>query len=263
MQFVFGSSVTSAQRTLFDQAATRWEQVITGDIANTPVNKSANLCGQGEPAFNATVDDVVIYANVGPRDGPGNVLASAGPCLVRNGGVTSYGVMNFDSADVGGNVNLTAVILHEMGHVLGIGTLWPDFGLVNYSNSCPSTPRYSGASARSEWNALGGSGDVPVEQNGGGGTACGHWDEETFNAELMTGYIEQSGSMPLSRMTAGTLQDMSYTVNKAAADAYSLPTCSPTCAQLAPLNIASREILLKPVGATTTDGSVEMIDHTH
>lgn len=83
----------------------------------------------------------------------------------------------------------------------------------------------------------------------------------------MTGYIETSGSMPLSRMTAGSLQDMTYTVNKAAADAYSLPSCSPTCAQFAPqMNIASREILLEPVGVVNRDGSVRRLEpgeHTH
>lgn len=260
VQFVFGPNITSAQKTTFENAATRWETVITGDLANSTVSKRSNLCGANEPTFSGTVDDVVIYAEVGPLDGAGSVLAQAGPCLIRNGGVTTYGVMQFDSADVA-SVNLTAVILHEMGHVLGIGTLWPEFGLVNYSSTCPSTPRYSGASAKSEWNALGGSGDVPVEQNGGGGTACGHWDEETFNAELMTGYIESSGSMPLSRMTAGTLEDMDYTVNKSAADAYSLPSCSPACARLAPsMNIASREILLSPVGVVNPDGSVRRLE---
>lgn len=264
VEFVFGSNVTSAQRTIFENAATRWETVITGDLANATINKQSNLCGASEPAYSGTVDDVVIYANVGPIDGAGRVLAQAGPCLIRSGGVTTYGIMSFDSADVA-SFDLTAVILHEMGHVLGIGTLWPRFSLVNYSNSCPSTPTYSGTSARSEWNALGGSGNIPVEDDGGAGTACGHWDEETFNHELMTGYIEGSGSMPLSRMTAGTLEDMRYVVNKGAADAYSLPSCSPSCAQLAPqgVDIASREILIEPIGTTAADGTVRKFGSDH
>ncbi len=261
VQFVFGGGVTSTQRSLFEQAATRWEGVITADLANATVNKAANLCGQNEPAYSGTVDDVVIYANVGPRDGAGGVLASAGPCLVRSGGVTSYGVMNFDSADSSGP-DLYETILHEMGHVLGLGTLWTRFGLTNYSSGCPAAPRYTGASARSEWNALGGAGDVPVENGGGGGTACGHWDEETFNTELMTGYSEGSASEPLSRMTAGSLQDMGYGVNKGAADPYSLPACSPTCSQVAPQmdgSLAEQEILLEPVGVSLPDGTIQRI----
>ena len=260
IQFVFGPNVTASQRQLFQDAAARWEEVIQGDLPNAPLNKSANLCGQNEPAFNGTVDDVVIYAEVGPRDGPGGVLASAGPCLLRSGGLTTYGVMNFDSADSSGP-DLFETILHEMGHVLGIGTLWSNFGLVNYTNSsCPANPRYSGSNARQEWLALGGSGDIPVEQDGGSGTRCGHWDENTFNQELMTGYSEGAAAEPLSRMTIGSLQDMGYGVNKNAADAYSLPSCSPNCSlELTPQRVdyGTREILLQPVGVVTPDGTVQ------
>ena len=45
-----------------------------------------------------------------------------------------------------------------------------------------------------------------------------------FNAELMTGFAKSAGvAMPISRMTIGALQDMGYTVNYSAADAYALP----------------------------------------
>ena len=260
IQFVFGPNVTAGQRQLFQDAAARWETVIQGDLPNAPLSKSANQCGQNEPSYNGTVDDVVIYAEVGPRDGPGGILASAGPCLLRSGGLTTYGVMNFDSADSSGP-DLFETILHEMGHVLGIGTLWNNFGLVNYSNaSCPANPRYTGSNARQEWLALGGSGDVPVEQDGGGGTRCGHWDENTFNQELMTGYSEGAAAEPLSRMTIGSLQDMGYGVNKNAADAYSLPGCSPNCSsELTPQRVDNEawEILLQPVGVVTPDGTVQ------
>ena len=264
IQFVFGSGVSAAQRQLFQNAATRWEEVIRGDLPNTQLNKRAGLCGQGEPAFNGNVDDIVIYANVAPRDGPGNVLASAGPCLTRSGnGLTTYGIMNFDSADSNGP-ELFETILHEMGHVLGIGTLWTNFGLVNFSGGCPANPRYTGSSARSEWQALGGSGNVPVEADGGPGTRCGHWDEGVFNNELMTGFSEGSANEPLSRLTAGSLQDMGYQVNKGAANPYSLPGCSPSCNLVAPQGVdwATQEILLKPVGVTTLDGTVKELD-TH
>ena len=258
--FVYGSSVTNAQKQLFENAAARWQEVITGDIADTQLNKQANLCGQGEPAFNGAVDDVVIYADVAPRDGPGGILASAGPCLIRSGGLTTYGVMNFDSADATGP-DLYETILHEMGHVLGIGTLWPLFGVVNYNNNCPATPRYTGSSAVAEWNALGGSGNVPIEEDGGGGTRCGHWDEETFDTELMTGFSEGPGTEYLSRMTIASLEDMGYTVNKSAADNYSLPGCAPNCQfqGLRGQNLAASEILLKPVGVVSSEGSLQII----
>ena len=267
IQFVFGPNITNSQKQVFINAANRWEQVIVGDLPTVTVNKPTNACGQGEPAFSGTLTDVdiVIYAEVGPRDGAGGILASAGPCLLRSnsgGGLTTYGVMNFDSADVG-IPNFSDVILHEMGHVFGIGTLWTRFGLTNYTQgSCPSNPRYSGESARAEWLALGGSGNVPVEQDGGGGTRCGHWDEETFGNLLMTGFLNSNSSNPLGKMEPGTLEDMGYTVNKGAADAYSLPACSPNCllAQPEGLDIASHEEILLPIGTVTNDGSIEMFN---
>lgn len=267
IEFVFGSNITDAQKQVFINAANRWEQVIVGDLLSTTLNKPANQYGQNEPAFSGTLDevDILIYAEVGPRDGAGGVLASAGPCLLRSGssgGLTTYGVMNFDSADV--NIpNFSDVILHEMGHVFGIGTLWTRFGLTNYSQgSCPGNPTYSGPSARAEWQALGGSGNVPVEQDGGGGTRCGHWDEETFGNLLMTGFLNSNSSNPLGIMEPGTLEDMGYTVNKGAADAYSLPACSPNCllAQPQGLDIASHEELLSPIGTVPSNGAIELFE---
>ena len=118
--------------------------------------------------------------------------------------------MHFNSADVAqmaANGTLTAVIMHEMGHVLGIGTLWGTLGL-------RSGYGYTGAHALAEYRALTGNPgatSVPLETNGGSGTAGAHWSEAVFNAELMTGYIELGGTfMPISRMTIGALEDLGY-----------------------------------------------------
>ncbi|MCA9217392.1 MAG: hypothetical protein KDB27_30195, partial [Planctomycetales bacterium] len=65
---------------------------------------------------------------------------------------------------------------------------------------------------------------IPVEADGGAGTADAHWDEVAFDTELMTGFVEGAGvAMPLSRMTVGSLDDIGYGVNYAAADSYSVP----------------------------------------
>ena len=138
------------------------------------------------------------------------------------------GVMRFDSADLaamGANGTLTNVILHEMGHVLGIGTLWDTKNLLNITD--PADPKYTGINGLREYRTLVGdpaATGVPVENTGGAGTADSHWRETVFKTELMTGYAERPGvSMPISRMTVGSLQDLGYTVNYAAADPYVLP----------------------------------------
>ena len=79
--------------------------------------------------------------------------------------------------------------------------------------------------ALAEYLDLGGSGSgIPVEQDGGSGTAGSHWNEETFANELMTGYIN-NGDNPYSAMSAASFADLGYTISNVDtwADAYVLP----------------------------------------
>ena len=50
---------------------------------------------------------------------------------------------------------------------------------------------------------------IAVEQDGGSGTAGSHWDEETFNNELMTGYIND-GENYFTAMSAASFADLGY-----------------------------------------------------
>ncbi len=82
--------------------------------------------------------------------------------------------MEFDTADLAdmeADGSLYSVILHEMGHVLGIGTIWEDAGLLVGAGT--NNPRFTGAQAVAAYNAIFGTNatGVPVEQNGGAGTA--------------------------------------------------------------------------------------------
>ena len=107
-----------------------------------------------------------------------------------------------------------------MGHILGIGTLW------NYNSLLNGAKDYIGTHALAEYRAMIGNpnaASIPVEHDGGPGTAGAHWDEEIFDSELMTGYVENSGSMPISRMTIGSLEDLGYVVDYGAADSYANP----------------------------------------
>ena len=61
---------------------------------------------------------------------------------------------------------------------------------------------------------------IPLEKNGGSGTAGSHWAESVFGDELMTGYANTS--MPVSKMTIGAIQDLGYTVDYSKADFYTL-----------------------------------------
>jgi hypothetical protein len=67
-----------------------------------------------------------------------------------------------------------------------------------------------------------------VERDFGGGTACGHWDEECMGNELMTGFLGPSTS-PLSRITVATLQDLGYQVDYSNADAFGRSDLAASC----------------------------------
>jgi hypothetical protein len=237
----FLTQPTGEQALAFAEAELRWEQVITGDLEDGSVNVEAGKCGTGTPALNEVVDDVLILASFRNLDGPGNVLAQAGPCLIRDanndnqfevGDLPGVGVMTFDAEDldfVARNGVLGAVVLHEMGHVVGLGSLWTDMGLLAdpaRGGAAGADPHFTAAQAIAAFNGAGGAAypdaKVPVENTGGPGTVDSHWRESVFDTELMTGFIDLSGN-PLSAVTAASLADQGYQVDQARTDAYQLP----------------------------------------
>ena len=197
-------------------------------VSITALNIPANYCIAGAPAMNESVPGVIIYAQVAPIDGVGNILGSAGPCLVRNGSLLPVvGSMNFDVADMNNmasNGSLNGVVLHEMMHILGFGTIWGPGGQSEVASPGGADPRYIGVTGQAAYAALGAADfatGVPVENTGGSGTRGSHWRETTFRTELMTGWAD--GSLPMSRVTIGALKDFGYDVDLNRADPYTLP----------------------------------------
>ncbi len=251
----FTNGATNAQKDFFEIAAARWQGIITGDVPDTEGAIGARSCGNGfpTPSFTGGIDDVLIDVVLVPIDGPGAVLGAAGPCLVRkDDALTQYGIMLFDTADLdfmAGQGIFDEVVVHEMGHVLGIGTLW------NFRRSLLTAsltdPRFVGLAGIAGYRVVGGtSSAIPVEEGGGPGTARGHWDEESFDTELMTGFIGRRA--PLSVMTIGSMADLGYVVNNAAADDYRIrgqerdEEAAAAGEQL--VNLAAGMKLVKPLG---------------
>lgn len=248
VQLVFApGTISASQQAIFLQAAARWSEAVTGDLPDVAgvTQGEVNDCESGF-TFSGDVDDLVILARSAPNDGVGGVLGSAGPCKLRGAGASSLpwmGRMSFDSDDLDNmesNGSLLGVVMHEMGHVLNLSSFGWDIilGVLDYDTTqCldATAVTYSGANGVARWHALGGTGDVPVEENGIVGTGCSHWDEETFGDELMTGYIALISS--LSTVTIGSLDDLGYEVNYAAADPYALPPAAPVRSARAPTRI--------------------------
>jgi hypothetical protein len=225
-----GSGGTEVMRDAFRSAATRWRSVITGDVGSARLTAPAGSCATWQPAVDSTINDVLIWARIAPIDGVNNILARAGPCYINNGTrLTVAGIMEFDEADLPGLINsggIVDVITHEMGHVLGIGTLWNFGGRTLLVGSGGADPYFQGTAGRAGFaaiNTVAYSGNpVPVENTGGSGTRDSHWRETTFGRELMTGFYNSGVLNPLSRVTIGSLEDLGYQVNYNAADAYSI-----------------------------------------
>jgi subtilisin-like proprotein convertase family protein len=211
----FLGGLTPTQRAVFDTAAARWSEIIIGDLPSVTVDGTV-------------IDDVVIDAQGVAIDGASGILGQAGPTRLRSGsGLPATGIMEFDIGDLaqleasGGLMN---VIIHEMGHVLGIGTLWRNRNLLVGGGS--PNPIFTGMNAMREFAALVDAAaptPVPVANTGGQGTRDGHWRETVFGSELMTGFLNPALN-PISRLTIASLEDLGYTVNYAAADPYVLPT---------------------------------------
>jgi hypothetical protein len=222
----FTSTPTDAQRAVFESAVARWRQLILGDLTDIPVTVPASSFGC-YPALDETIDDLVIYAEITAIDGPGNVLGSAGPCLIRSeSGLTVVGRMRFDEADVEGlGALFREVVVHEMGHVLGFGALWNLLGRLEGGGGFD--PIFNGPSARGAFVAAISPdvylGDiVPVENTGGPGTRDGHWRETVLRNELMTGFLSRQAANPLSAITAASLRDLGYLVNDVPSDPFAL-----------------------------------------
>lgn len=76
--------------------------------------------------------------------------------------------------------------------------------------------------ANAEYNAWAPS-SLILENDGGQGTACGHWDESAFrsggSSEIMTGFFEANLLQPLSRVTVSAIEDLGgYEVDYCGAD---------------------------------------------
>jgi leishmanolysin/Big-like domain-containing protein len=232
IELQFLSTPTSAQMAAFTAARQRWESLIVGDLPNLlSFTAAAGTCGDNSPAIQPRpVDDVLILVTLQSIDGAGNVLGGSAPCFIRTTGkLPVLSLMQLDTDDLDQLQTaglLQTVILHEMGHALGYGTVWTNLNLLaDPSLSGGTDPHFTGGQATAAFNAVGGASyvglKVPVENTGGAGTADAHWRESVFGNELMTGFVDQGGN-PLSRVTVGSMGDLGYNVNFADADPYTL-----------------------------------------
>ncbi|GAB4231616.1 MAG: hypothetical protein Kow00121_59870 [Elainellaceae cyanobacterium] len=193
-----------------EQAAEVWEEVIAGSTFYGDHHLVIDVNGFNEAAAE--------LANAGwsqlAQDAYGTWMPVRGEFSIN----MAY------SNDYNSNLDyLFNVMVHEFGHVLGIGTLWEGNGrnLVDESTGT----YYANTSAGwvyGQWLDDAPTA-IPLTVGEGEGSDFSHWSEEVFDQELMTHEAEDPGvSLPLSELTIASLEDLGWIVDWSAAGTYVL-----------------------------------------
>ena len=266
IELVFVDDFTDARKDLMQQAARRFEAIITQGLPD--VDFSSNGFdfvadgGRVNREIGDIVDDLRIFVL---KSHDSQYAGRAGPNYVRPGNPTGLPALGRVFINTKHPANLVGyesiwqeedwgrdLMLHEIAHVLGFGILWQEFGLVHETSG---HAYFSGELAVEAFNAAGGEpyvgNKVPVESrilSGGCGGGL-HWNpyvfrgfDRLFGAEIME---ENSGQEhALSAITIQSLADLGYVIDVNQADPYRLPatigSISPLPASAKP--IASREV---------------------
>jgi hypothetical protein len=227
---------------------------------------------------------LIIFANIQALDGSGGVLGQGGTCGFgyREAGnvataYSTYGLIRIDEIDAQtllGQGRLQHLILHEICHTMGIGTLWPHYDLIKDRRwngnveTKTNIPTYKGVRGNAAYAAMGGVGPVPIERYGGRGTADGHWDEMEFDNELMTGWLTRTAS-PLSALTLASFEDMGLIVDMSKADAFVLPAlrtnlvagdATATSNSMERINLGADVYTPEQMLVTQPDGTTTLVD---
>ncbi|KAL3778119.1 hypothetical protein ACHAW5_008948 [Stephanodiscus triporus] len=112
-----------------------------------------------------SIDDLHICGRDLPKDRIGGILGSAGPRWLRTDSTTRK-VRYIDLDRMVNDGTIYGVILHEMGHIIGIGTLWDDNGLLDTNKDYLINTRAT-AVWTNDWDCIG---TPPVEKDYGPGT---------------------------------------------------------------------------------------------
>ena len=209
IELVFDNSFNEREKHVLEWAARRWMAVIVDDVPDyVLVGGWEGSCGDQsfEIPPGERIDDVRIFVT-SFRSGP---AGWGGPVMLREEShLPVLGCMAFQTQ----GISLLTTGLHELGHVLGFGTIWEDLGL--YQNAPDGDEHFNGPLAIAAFNDAGGwhymGKKVPLDDPG-------HWRDEIIRAELMG----PGGGRSLSAITVQSFADLGYGVDVTQADPYTL-----------------------------------------
>lgn len=113
--------MSPTHQAVFERAASRWQSIIIADLS-TDLVVAAGSSHCGHTFANRTViDDLGVAVRIMNIDGPGNVIARAGICVVTGTGKTTkprIGLIEVDIGDIDRMTfqgNFEGIVMHEMG----------------------------------------------------------------------------------------------------------------------------------------------------
>ena len=215
IDLVFLGDLTELEQELWHRVAKRWEAAIRSELPDYEFSEAwFGECGGHSIEIPAgeQIDDLRIYVAMPDEiiSGRQKVLGTGGARLLRSSSFPIIGCVEMLK-----NLHLPwAIGLHEVGHVLGIGTIWHSSGMLRDLNA---DAHFAGPKAIAAFNQADRTNyqgaKVPTEPDGV------HWRTDILQDELMA---HAASSDNLSAITLQALSDLGYSVDLSAADPHVL-----------------------------------------
>lgn len=223
------------RRLYFEDAARVWTYVLLGwPLAD---DGSALRLADGSPFAELAIDVLFAPLQRGDPADKARVDAAeiAAHCIDGPDGVRlpTRGTIHIDLQDIDAllrdRASFKDTVVHEIGHVLGLGTLFASAGLVR-----TDAGRHDwyvgtqGCRAYAELLQVGSrqAVEIPLQAEAGGTTRAHHFDEAALPQEIMSTALDQPRAGPgqgshtgmglinvVSLVSAGALQDLGYVVD--------------------------------------------------
>ena len=218
--------LTDRQKGLVRRAADRWEQIIVGDVPAQSFTGQVKL--NNRFTLEGTIDDIRIFVSVRELDHiNGNIgavaynLAGGWPPYAGYIDLDPDGINDFQRSTIGEDI-LYKVILHEMGHCVGIYASKLRNFAIEYENFGWF---FAGEKATAVFARIVGFDipGVPLYSSNVRASNMSHWRDEVVGDELMIAGWFRPNRAPLSVITIAALEDLGYSVDYRMADDYYLP----------------------------------------